>query len=84
MSAPPAVSLTSRSSNGGDAVRPVGAGDTEAAERKADIADLTRRVVVGAVLTAPVLFAAMTESFLHLLWLPPFLLNPHQAFVITG
>ena len=33
--------------------------DTEAAERRAEIADLTRRVVVGAVLTAPVLFAAM-------------------------
>jgi P-type Cu+ transporter len=33
--------------------------DTEAAERRAEIADLTRRVVVGAVLTAPVLFAVM-------------------------
>jgi Cu+-exporting ATPase len=33
--------------------------DGEAAERRAEIADLTRRVAVGAVLTAPVLFAAM-------------------------
>jgi P-type Cu+ transporter len=33
--------------------------DTEAAERRAEIADLTRRVAVGAVLTAPVLFAVM-------------------------
>ncbi len=33
--------------------------DTEAAERRAEIADLTRRVLVGAVLTAPVLFAVM-------------------------
>jgi Cu+-exporting ATPase len=34
------------------------AGD-EDAERRAEIADLTRRVVVGALLTAPVLFAVM-------------------------
>ncbi|HEV2036869.1 MAG TPA: heavy metal translocating P-type ATPase, partial [Candidatus Dormibacteraeota bacterium] len=49
--------------------------DTEAADRKSEIADLTRRVVLGAVFTAPVLFAAMTDSFLHLSWLPAFLLN---------
>ena len=36
--------------------------DTEAGERRAEIADLTRRVVVGAVLTAPVLFAVMAGS----------------------
>jgi len=35
------------------------ADDHEMAERKAEIRDLTRRVVVGAVLTAPVLFAVM-------------------------
>jgi P-type Cu+ transporter len=34
-------------------------GDAEEAERRAEIADLTRRVVAGAVLTAPVLFAVM-------------------------
>jgi Cu+-exporting ATPase len=33
--------------------------DGEAAERRAEIADLTRRVLVGAVLTAPVLFEVM-------------------------
>src|SRR5262245_3813879 len=33
--------------------------DSESAERRAEIADLTRRVVVAAVLTAPVLFAVM-------------------------
>jgi P-type Cu+ transporter len=33
--------------------------DAEAAERRAEIADLTRRAVVGAVLTAPVLLATM-------------------------
>ncbi|MGZ5982637.1 MAG: HAD-IC family P-type ATPase, partial [Isosphaeraceae bacterium] len=36
--------------------------DHEMAERKAEIRDLTRRVVVGAVLTAPVLFAVMAGS----------------------
>ena len=36
-----------------------GSQDTETAERRAEIADLTRRVVVAAALTAPVLFAVM-------------------------
>jgi P-type Cu+ transporter len=38
--------------------------DHEMAEREAEIQDLTRRVVVGAVLTAPVLFAAMAGNFM--------------------
>jgi Cu+-exporting ATPase len=38
--------------------------DHEMAERQAEISDLVRRVVVGAVLTAPVLFAVMAGSFL--------------------
>ncbi len=38
--------------------------DAEAADRKAEIADLTRRVIIGAVLTAPVLFAVMAGRFL--------------------
>jgi Cu+-exporting ATPase len=75
VSAPPVGTLTAESSNGADAARPAQAADTEAAERKHEIADLSRRVIVGVLLTAPVLFAAMTESFLHLSWLPPFLLN---------
>src|SRR6266849_9210638 len=37
--------------------------DHEMAERKAEIRDLTLRMAVGAVLTAPVLFAAMAGSF---------------------
>src|SRR5215472_10818835 len=37
--------------------------DEEVAERRAEIADLARRVVVGGVLTAPVLFAVMAGSF---------------------
>jgi len=37
--------------------------DHEMAERKAEIRDLALRMTVGAMLTAPVLFAAMTGSF---------------------
>jgi Cu+-exporting ATPase len=37
--------------------------DHEMAERKAEIRDLTRRAAVGAVLTAPVLFAVMAGNF---------------------
>ena len=49
--------------------------DAETRERKAEIRDLTRRAVVGAVLTAPVLFAVMVDSLLHAAWLPTILLN---------
>jgi Cu+-exporting ATPase len=37
--------------------------DSEAVERKAEIADLTRRVIVGAALSAPVLAAAIFTGF---------------------
>ena len=49
--------------------------DGEAAERKAEIRDLTRRVLVGAVLTGPVLFAVMVDGFIHPSWMPQILLN---------
>ncbi len=56
----------------------------EAAERRAEIADLTRRVVVGAVLTAPVLFAVMADSLFNADWVPSWLLNHWlQLAVIT-
>src|SRR5439155_1762505 len=71
----PAEPVIDGASNGADAERRTDDVDTESAERKAEIADLTRRVIVGAPLTAPVLFAAMADSFLHLSWLPQFLLN---------
>jgi Cu+-exporting ATPase len=58
--------------------------DREAAERKAEIADLARRVIVGAVLTAPVFFAVMVDGLLHPSWMPPTLLNPWlQLALIT-
>jgi P-type Cu+ transporter len=45
-----------------DVAQPVD--DQEMAERKAEIRDLTRRVAIGAVLTAPVLFAVMAGGLL--------------------
>ena len=45
------------------------------AERKAEIADLTRRVIIGAVLTAPVLFAVMAHELFSADWVPALLLN---------
>jgi len=47
---------------------------TQAEERRADIADLTRRVVSGALLTAPLLYAVMAEP-LGPHWVPAVLLN---------
>ena len=47
----------------------------EAAERRAEITDLTRRVVTGAVLTLPVLFAVMAHEVFKAGWVPGILLN---------
>ncbi|MDA8267733.1 MAG: heavy metal translocating P-type ATPase [Actinomycetota bacterium] len=65
--------------------------DTEAAERRAEMADLGRRVVVGAVLTVPVLFGVMAKDFFHPAWLPAILTNDWfslaliaPVFVYTG
>jgi Cu+-exporting ATPase len=49
--------------------------DKEAAERSAERKDLTRRVVIGAILTIPVVFAVMTHEFFNPAWLPEFLVN---------
>ncbi|MGH7764803.1 MAG: heavy metal translocating P-type ATPase [Candidatus Dormibacteraceae bacterium] len=58
--------------------------DAEALERKTEIADLTRRVLVGAILTVPVLFAVMVDGFAHPAWVPQVLLNPWlQLALIT-
>jgi Cu+-exporting ATPase len=48
--------------------------DAEAAERRAEIRDLARRVIAGAVLTLPVLYAVMTHDLFGA-WVPPVLLN---------
>ena len=49
--------------------------DAEAAERRAEIADLARRVIVGGVLTLPVLFAVMAHDLFKAGWVPSVLLN---------
>lgn len=50
--------------------------DDEAAERAEEIRDLNRRLIVGAVLTAPVLFAVMGGELLRASWMPEVLMNP--------
>jgi P-type Cu+ transporter len=47
----------------------------QAAERRAEVADLTRRVIVGAALTLPVLLAVMAHDLLSASWVPGVLLN---------
>jgi Cu+-exporting ATPase len=47
----------------------------EAAERRAEIADLARRVIVGGLLTLPVLFAVMAHEVFKVGWVPGVLLN---------
>ncbi|MDW6057129.1 HAD-IC family P-type ATPase [Streptomyces sp. FXJ1.4098] len=47
----------------------------EAAERRGEIADLTRRVTVGAVLTLPVLVAVMAHELFGATWVPGWMLN---------
>jgi Cu+-exporting ATPase len=49
--------------------------DAEAAARAAEIDDLTRRVLLGAVLSTPVVLAVMIDEFFSPSWLPDFLLN---------
>ena len=55
--------------------------DGEVAERQAEIRDLARRVIVGAVLTAPVLYAAMVHDVFGL-WVPSVLLNHWVQFAL--
>ncbi len=49
--------------------------DTEAAERQAEIRDLTWRVALGALLSAPVVFAVMAMDLFDATWVPELLLN---------
>ncbi len=59
-------------------------GDSESAERQAEIRDLSRRVVLGAVLAAPVMFAVMAKDLFGASWVPAFMLNPwFQLALIT-
>ena len=47
----------------------------EAAERRSEITDLTRRLLVGVVLTVPVLVAVMAHEVFKASWVPGVLLN---------
>ncbi|HEX6422506.1 MAG TPA: heavy metal translocating P-type ATPase [Acidimicrobiales bacterium] len=49
--------------------------DAEAAARRGEIADLTRRVVLGAVLTTPVAVAVMAHELFDAGWVPSVLLD---------
>jgi len=74
-----ATVVAQSSQDGGDPASrhaaPSDAGDGEEGERKREIADLTRRVIFGAVLTAPVLFAVMSTEFVGVTWMPALLMN---------
>ena len=59
-------------------------GDAEAAERNAEITDLRRRVIFGAVLTAPVLFAVMVVEFFGVTWVPDLLMNRWFQLVLIA
>ena len=64
--------------------QPAAGEDGEAAERRAEIRDLTRRVVVGAVLTAPILFGVMAHDFFHPSWLPAILTNAWLSLLLIA
>jgi P-type Cu+ transporter len=58
--------------------------DVEAAAHRAELVDLARRVVVGAVLTLPVFVAVMATEVLDASWVPDVLLEPWvQLAMIT-
>ncbi|MDT0167226.1 heavy metal translocating P-type ATPase [Actinotalea sp. AC32] len=59
-------------------------GDAEERERAAEIADLRRRVLVGAVLTLPVLFAVMAMELFAATWVPEVLMNPWLQLVLIA
>ena len=65
--------------------------DPEARERAAEIKDLGHRVLLGAILTVPVLFAVMAEELFGATWVPSLLMNDYiqlgliaPVFLYTG
>ena len=57
-------------------------GAQEAAEHAKEIADLSRRVIIGAVLTLPVFVAVMAHEVFGAMWVPPLLLAPWFQFLL--
>jgi Cu+-exporting ATPase len=58
-------------------------GDQEAAEHAKEIADLRRRVIVGAVLTLPVFLSVMAHDLFGAMWVPSLLLAPWFQFLLV-
>nr|MBA3620031.1 copper-translocating P-type ATPase [Acidothermales bacterium] len=58
--------------------------DAEAAARRAEVRDLRWRVGLGAVLTAPVLYAAMVAHFISGDYVPDLLENPWVQLVLSA
>jgi Cu+-exporting ATPase len=58
-------------------------GDQEAAEHAKEIADLRRRVIVGAVLTLPVFLSVMAHDLFGAMWVPALLLAPWFQFLLV-
>ena len=57
-------------------------GGQEEAEHAKEIADLRRRIIVGAVLTLPVFLSAMAHDLFGATWVPPLLLAPWFQFLL--
>ncbi|MBO1030246.1 heavy metal translocating P-type ATPase [Tessaracoccus sp. SD287] len=61
-----------------------GDADDDEQERADEIRDLTRRVIIGAILTAPTLVAVMAAELFGATWVPEVLMNPWlQLALIT-
>jgi Cu+-exporting ATPase len=74
--APPSAGKAPAPAHAGDIGRSaVEVEAAQAAERRAEISDLSWRVLIGAVLTAPVLFAVMAHEVFRANWVPGLLLN---------
>lgn len=58
--------------------------EAEAAARREEIRDLSRRVAVGAILTAPVLIAVMGGVLFDAAWVPSFLMNHWVQLVLIA
>ena len=63
---------------------PPAAADGEEVERAAEIRDLTRRLVVGAVLSAPVLVTVMAAELFRATWVPEFWMNPWLQLALVA
>jgi Cu+-exporting ATPase len=80
----PAAPEEPANAGGADASEDVVDLDVEAAAHRAELVDLARRVVVGAVLTLPVFVAVMAMEVLDASWVPDVLLEPWvQLAMIT-